>query len=66
MGLVSESAEPNDKIYVLAGGQVLYVLRQEGDCFRFMGECYIHGLMDGEALEKLKSGTAQVYTVRIK
>jgi hypothetical protein len=66
MGLVSVAARVGDEIYVLAGGQVLYVLRPQRDCFQFISECYVHGLMDGEALDRLKDGTAEIQTVRIR
>jgi hypothetical protein len=36
------------------------VLRREGDCFRFMGDCYMHGLMFGEAIEDLDKGLDDV------
>ena len=59
--MVPRSAQVDDEIFVLAGGQVLYVLRPVGECFQYIGESYIHGLMDGEALQKLEDGTAEVY-----
>jgi hypothetical protein len=54
MGLVPAAAEVNDKICVFFGGQVLYIIREvdEGK-HEFIGECYVHGLMDGEALDPL-------------
>jgi len=66
MGLVPKSAQVGDEIFLLAGGQVLYILRPQGDSFAFVGECYVHGLMDGEALERLKDGTAQVGNIRLR
>jgi hypothetical protein len=65
MGLVPKTAKVGDEIFVLAGGQVFYVLRPQAECFVYIGECYLHGLMDGEALEWLKDGTAQVRDVRL-
>lgn len=47
IGLVPRLAQVDDEIFVLAGGQVLYVLRPVGECFQCIGESYIHGLMDG-------------------
>ncbi|KAK4108829.1 hypothetical protein N656DRAFT_783790 [Canariomyces notabilis] len=57
------SAEVGDSVYVLAGGHVPLVLRRrvEGDgdeSFQFavVGDCYVHGIMQGEALgEALES-----------
>jgi hypothetical protein len=65
IGLVPRLTQVDDEIFVLVGGQVLYVLRPVGECFQCIGESYIHGLMDGEALRKLEDGTAEVDTIRI-
>ena len=53
---VSHQVEVGDIIYCLFGGSVLYVLRPKGDNFWFICEAYVHGLMDGEAVEMLASG----------
>jgi hypothetical protein len=52
MGLGPAAAQIGDQVCVLLGGQVLYVLRgcNEGE-FEFVGECYVHGMMDGLACE---------------
>lgn len=42
--------EEGDQIYLLLGGDVPFVPRpQENGCL-FVGECYVHDLMDGEGL----------------
>ncbi|KAL9119653.1 MAG: hypothetical protein Q9187_003794 [Circinaria calcarea] len=57
MGIVPAATSLGDLVCMLFGGQVLYVLRSTGqDHYEFMGECYIHGSMDGEAFEQ---GAAQ-------
>lgn len=38
-----------DEIVVLSGGRVPYAVRAEGDCYKLVGACYVHGVMDGEA-----------------
>ena len=51
MGLGPAAAKVGDQICVLHGGQVLYVLRaRSANEHEFVGECYVHGLMDGEAM----------------
>jgi hypothetical protein len=51
LGLGHRSLEVGDKIYILMGGDVPLVLRPfDGKTFRFRGESYVHGIMDGEAL----------------
>lgn len=52
MGLAPAAAQPNDTLCVLFGGQVPYVLRErENNTFEFIGESYVHGMMDGEAVK---------------
>lgn len=57
VGLVPEQARPGDEICVLFGGYAPVVLRRkESGAFGFVGECYVFGLMAGEALEDLPDG----------
>jgi hypothetical protein len=61
--MVPITAIVGDLIWALAGGQVLYVLRpvsREKNQYRFIGECYAHGLMDGEILRRLQLGEARM------
>lgn len=48
--LCPPAAAPGDKLCLLLGGQTLFCLRPAGDSYLFLGECYVHGVMDGEAL----------------
>ena len=61
-----DTAEIGDQVYLLLGGQVLYVLRPFEGHHRLVGECYIHGLVDGEALESLKHGLVELSWVGIR
>ncbi len=58
-GLVPDHAELGDLICVLFGCDVPVVLRQEDDHFIFIGECYIRGLMHGEAIKSLLRGDVE-------
>ena len=58
MALVSHQAKEGDLLYALFGGSVLYVLRPIGDQSILVGECYVHGLIDGEAMHFLETGQA--------
>ena len=52
LSLAPENAKKKDIICVLAGGSVPFLLRAcEGGWFELVGECYVHGMMDGEALQ---------------
>jgi hypothetical protein len=61
--MVPITAVVGDLIWALAGGQVLYTLRlvnREKNQYRFIGECYAHGLMDREILRRLQLGEARM------
>ncbi|KAH8193959.1 hypothetical protein TruAng_011874 [Truncatella angustata] len=52
LGLGPAAAQPGDRVAVLFGGIVPFVLRPaEGGSWRFVGECFVPGLMQGEAVE---------------
>ncbi|PKK41355.1 hypothetical protein CI102_14836 [Trichoderma harzianum] len=48
--LVPSTTLVGDLITVLDGCQVPIVLRQFGASFRVVGDCYVHGIMYGEAI----------------
>ncbi|KAJ4991156.1 hypothetical protein SVAN01_03284 [Stagonosporopsis vannaccii] len=63
LGLCFPHTRPGDEVWVLAGGKVPFVLRRPEAASLFVeeptdviqnlkmvGECYLHGFMDGEAL----------------
>lgn len=50
MGWCPFHTEPGDRLCILFGGQTPYVVRKEGAGYRFLGEAYIHGVMNGEVL----------------
>jgi hypothetical protein len=43
-----------DVVCVLYGGKMPFVLRPWGHYFLLVGECYVHGLMNGEAMDMLE------------
>ncbi|KAL1857044.1 hypothetical protein Daus18300_010492 [Diaporthe australafricana] len=48
--LLPEETHKDDRIVLVEGGKVPLVLRPDGDgYYMFVGEAYIHGIMDGEA-----------------
>jgi len=66
----SRGAHVGDGVYVLISCQTLYVLRfQETRSnekqYQFLGEAYVHRLMDGEALKWLKEGKVELESVVI-
>lgn len=51
MGWAPPAAKPRDRICILFGRQVPYVVRSRGKEYMFMGEAYIHGIINGKALK---------------
>jgi hypothetical protein len=51
MGLAPITTRAGDAVCILFGGQVPFILRERDDFGHSMiGECYVHGIMDGEAI----------------
>ncbi|KAH7143537.1 heterokaryon incompatibility protein-domain-containing protein [Dactylonectria macrodidyma] len=48
LALLPLSADVGDEIVIFNGGKLPFVIRPEGDNFKLVGPCYIHGIMDGE------------------
>ena len=55
MGLAPLAAKIGDKVCLLAGGQVPFVLREAGQNYYVVGEGYVHGVMDGHCWKDLES-----------
>lgn len=60
MGLAPDSCQPGDAIAIMGGGAVPMILRPVGEVagegvdnpvFEVIGEAYVHGVMDGQALD---------------
>ncbi|RFU35558.1 hypothetical protein B7463_g753, partial [Scytalidium lignicola] len=53
MGRVPFGTKVGDLVCIFKGGKVPYILRQNGDgSYVLVGECYINGIMYGQALER--------------
>ena len=49
VGLVPRETRIGDKVVLLSGGRLPFILRPVGDHFQLIGGCYMHGYMKGEA-----------------
>ena len=64
MGLGPRLMRPGDLVCVLLGSEVPFILREVGGgdsgdgWYELVGECYCHGIMDGEAVSELKKERA--------
>jgi hypothetical protein len=59
-------AEIGDEVCVLYGGKSPFCLRQSGSHYWLVGECYVHGLMNGEAIEMRDQGGLEDHVFVIK
>lgn len=51
MGLGSANMQSGDLVCVLTGSPVPWLIRRDGDDYILVGECYVHGIMNGEVME---------------
>lgn len=51
-GLVPVDTRRGDVVALFAGSRVPLIIRPTGQRWRLVGECYIHGVMDGEAFDE--------------
>ncbi|KAF2433571.1 HET-domain-containing protein [Tothia fuscella] len=56
LGLGPANMQPGDRVCVLLGARVPFVVRCNGDHWHLVGECYYHGFMNGEAVEMSEDG----------
>ncbi|PQE12520.1 Heterokaryon incompatibility protein [Rutstroemia sp. NJR-2017a BBW] len=59
MGIGPSDTHLGDTIAIIFGGGVPYVMRNQGSAWVFVGESYIEGLMDGEAIQACQQGVIQ-------
>jgi len=53
LGRVPHGSKVGDRICIFKGGSVPFVVRENANgYYQLIGECYIHGIMDGEAMER--------------
>ena len=52
IGLGNVTLEPGDLVCVFLGGRTPFIIRPVGEKYQFVGDCYVHGIMQGQALEE--------------
>jgi hypothetical protein len=76
LGMVPLNTQIGDGIYILAGGQMPFVLRRSNVtfsprgssdagrlCYTLVGECYLDQLMDGEFSNRLRTAAVDIFIV---
>jgi hypothetical protein len=59
MGIGPSGTRVGDTVAIVPGSGVPYILRYQGSSWMLIGESYIHGLMDGEAIKSHRDGVIQ-------
>jgi len=61
MGLVHPDAQPGDEIVILFGVEMPFVVRPNAEPghYQLIGECFVLGLMEGEAMEGLEDSQVE-------
>jgi hypothetical protein len=65
-GAVPDEAKKGDLIAIFHGHKLPYVIRRvqgpdaDPNQFRLVGHCYVHGIMDGELMEKNQAGSTVI------
>jgi len=60
-GLALKRVQKGDLVTILREGRVPFVLGKSNSGFRFMGETYVHGIMNGEQMKEAKIGDVQEF-----
>jgi len=51
LGLASALTQMGDRIALLKGSKTPVIIRPKGEGWGFVGDCYVHGIMNGEAFQ---------------
>jgi hypothetical protein len=62
-GMDYAQSRPGDLIAIVYGRSTPIAIRPHGTCYQILGEAYVQGLMDGEALEFVENGTLKVQDI---
>jgi Heterokaryon incompatibility protein (HET) len=67
LGLGHEGLQVADVVCIFSGGEVPFLLREtvhdSKKVFRFLSECYVHGVMDGEATDNLTGNPIENFSI---
>lgn len=66
LGLAEQGCRIGDTVCIFLGGAVPFIIQtQSGGKYRLHGEAYVHGVMDGEALEEATQNHRTFEVIRI-
>ena len=59
-GVCPRAAQPGDIVVLLYGSNAPCLLRPKGSCYQYVGECYLHHQMHGEAIAMAAKGLLDI------
>ncbi|KAL8715694.1 MAG: hypothetical protein Q9225_006311 [Loekoesia sp. 1 TL-2023] len=65
IALVPAEARAHDLIAIVQGSDLPFILRPSGNGFSFIGQAYVHGIMDGETWSLVEDGTVPLEEIPI-
>jgi hypothetical protein len=65
IGMAPKYAKLGDRVAVMTGCDMPFVLRPKGEHYEFIGAAFVEGLMKGEAIERVERGELKLETIRI-
>ncbi|CAO2653350.1 Nn.00g027610.m01.CDS01 [Neocucurbitaria sp. VM-36] len=65
IAMVPGSVQKGDVVAVLLGCNFPVLLRPHGDYFRVLGECYVHGLMDGQVFGLVRDAKVELEELQL-
>ncbi|KAK8139375.1 hypothetical protein PG984_002755 [Apiospora sp. TS-2023a] len=54
IGIGPEAMAEGDRVVILLGSRVPFLVREVGPRYRLVGECYVAGLMEGQAISQVR------------
>lgn len=67
VGLAPRGTRVGDEIWIFLGAATPFVIRRiDGESYILIGECFVHGIMKGEAMEDLRKGRYKLSQVALR
>ena len=64
LGLGLKNTDASDFVCIFLGGHVPFVLRSQKDGkYQLIGECYVHGVMDGKAMNGINNSDLKDFII---
>lgn len=64
LALVSAGTKVGDRICILRGARVPFILRRDGSHYVLIGDCYVHGMMLGEVVKGVVESEMREIVIR--